>query len=72
MEDLNQSEDQLWWGYLHTDGSLQAKRYFQPLDIEEAIESPFVVQALGPFKAKSRDGAIAYLHNVLIAKTITQ
>lgn len=48
----------LWWGYRHVSGTLQAKRYFKPLDIEEARESPFVKQVIGPFEAYDRDDAI--------------
>lgn len=48
----------LWWGYKHINGSYQAKRYFDFLDIEEAIESPFVDKWYGPFKALNRDDAL--------------
>jgi hypothetical protein len=48
----------LWWGYLHTSGTLQAKRYFSELDIEEANESPFCEIAVGPFEAEDRDEAL--------------
>lgn len=50
--------DLLWWGYLHTEGTLQAKRYFSPEDIQEARESPFVVRTYGPFRAQGRDEAL--------------
>ena len=37
--DLNESTEEtpknLWWGYKHTSGTYQAKRYFEPLDIEQ-------------------------------------
>lgn len=45
----------LWWGYLHESGTLQAKRYWEPLDIQEARESPFCVQVVGPFEVESND-----------------
>ena len=48
----------LWWGYKHTSGTLQAKRYFGPLDIQEANESPFCDQVVGPFEAEGRDEAL--------------
>lgn len=48
----------LWWGYKHTSGSLQAKRYFEPLDIQEAKESPFCKQVVGPFEAEDREEAL--------------
>lgn len=48
----------LWWGYKHTSGTIQAKRYFEPLDIQEAEESPFCAQVVGPFEANGRDEAL--------------
>lgn len=36
-----------WWGYLHTSGTLQAKRFFSDEDIYEAQESPFCAQVVG-------------------------
>lgn len=53
------SNKPLWWGYLHTSGTIQAKRYFEPLDIQEAKESPFCDIVVGPFEASDRDEAIA-------------
>lgn len=50
-----------WWGYLHTYGSLNLKRFFGPEDIKEANESPFVVRTYGPFNASSRDEALEIL-----------
>lgn len=47
----------MWWGYIHTNKTIQIKRYFGPLDIEEAIESPFVGEHYGPFEADSRKHA---------------
>jgi hypothetical protein len=43
-----------WWGYLHTSGTIQIKRYFGPLDIQEANESDFVQRVYGPFEAADR------------------
>ena len=47
----------LWWAYIHTNGSLQIKRYFSQEDITEACASPFVTRLVGPFKAKDRADA---------------
>ena len=47
-----------WWGYKHTEGTYQAKRYFEPLDIQEANESPFCEIVVGPFMAANRDEAL--------------
>jgi len=55
----------LWWGYLHTNGNIQVKRYFEPLDIEEARESPFVSRAAGPFEADGREDAIRQVRRAL-------
>lgn len=48
----------LWWGYKHTSGTYQAKRYWEPLDISEAKESPFCAKVVGPFESKDRDEAL--------------
>lgn len=58
MIDLNTN---LWWGYRHTNGSLQIKRYFGSLDILEARESPFCEVVVNPFPATDRDDAIHQL-----------
>jgi len=47
-----------WWGYLHTDGSYQAKRYFGEQDLKEARESDFVKSIVPPFLAKDLDDAL--------------
>lgn len=60
-ENLSQDK-QLWWGYKHTSGTLQAKRYFSKLDIDEAIESDFVADVVFPFLAKDRDEALGYIN----------
>lgn len=51
----------LWWGYVHTSGSLQVKRYFSPEDITEAEESPFCRQIILPFEANSREEALEFI-----------
>lgn len=53
------NQKNLWWGYLHISETFQAKRYFEPLDIQEAKDSPFCRKAVGPFEAEDRDEAIA-------------
>lgn len=50
-----------WWGYKHTDGSLQAKRYFDDQSIKDAYLSPFVARVVGVFEANSREEALAYI-----------
>ena len=48
----------LWWGYVHTSGIFQAKRYFTTMDTEEAKDSPFCKVVYGPFEAADRDEAL--------------
>ena len=50
-----------WWGYLHEDGSVHARRVFEHTiegDIDEAIESPFVLYVIKPFWARDRQHAL--------------
>ena len=51
----------LWWGYRHTSGTLQAKRYFDKRDLEEARESGFVDIIVPPFEATNREEALKYI-----------
>lgn len=48
-----------WWGYRHTNGGVQAKRFFDIRDIQDAHESPFVKEVVGPFECGGRDEALA-------------
>jgi hypothetical protein len=50
-----------WWGYLHTNGSVQVKPYFDRQDVDEAMESPFVQGVYRPFLATSREDALAHV-----------
>lgn len=50
-----------WWGYRHTNGTVQAKRFRTQLDIKEAHESWFCAKVVEPFNAKSREEALAYI-----------
>lgn len=43
-----------WFGYLHIEGKLVLKRYFDKKDIESAMESEFVLNVYGPFEAPTR------------------
>jgi len=55
----------LWWGYLHSTGSLQVKRFFDSRDITDAQESPFVSLVKGPWEVSSRAEAIEKLEQDL-------
>jgi len=54
-----------WWGYKHVNGSLQVKRYFDPLDLKEAHQSPFVDIVAGPWECNGRDEALSKLETEL-------
>lgn len=58
---MNTDERNLWWGYKHESGTLQAKRYFDSRDTDEAHESPFVIKVVGPFPATDREDALNYI-----------
>ena len=54
-----------WWGYLHTNGSYQVKRYFDKRDIDKALESPFVISVSGAFNAENREEALQIIKTKL-------
>ena len=54
-----------WWGYKHTNGTYQAKRFFGQIDLDEAEQSPFVAAVTGPFEAVDRDDAIRQIEEDL-------
>ena len=60
--------DLYWWGYHHTDGSIQAKRAFDTVrqDMDEARDSPYVLRVYGRFRAENRAQAIAILTEKLL------
>lgn len=55
---MSEQNKQQWWGYKHTSGTYQAKRYWEKLDIQEAIDSPFCDIVVGPFLAADREDAL--------------
>ena len=59
------TKELMWWGYFHTSGDIQVKRWFNdPLDIREAMESPFVKRVVAAFPADTREEAIAYMEKI--------
>lgn len=54
-----------WWGYLHVEGTLHVKRYFDMQDLNEAQESPFVKFLAGPWECKDREEALEKLKEEL-------
>jgi len=57
-----------WWGYEHVNGSLQAKRYFDERDLQEARESDFVARVVGPFGCDTREEALQRIAKALGVK----
>lgn len=53
-----------WWGYRHTNGGVQAKRYFDQRDLDDARESPFCAKVTGVFLAESREEALQMVDNL--------
>lgn len=49
----------LWWGYIHTNGTLHVKRYFNDKDLDDARYSHFVIKIFMPFEAKDNEEALS-------------
>ena len=49
----------LWWGYLHVNGSVHVKLFFDNRDLHEAHESPFVEAVCTPMPCKDLADALA-------------
>ena len=60
------SEALMWWGYLHTNNTVQVKRFFDYRDIREAQQSDFVVKTTLPFSAANRQDAMRKAASTLI------
>lgn len=56
-----------WWGYLHSNGTVQLKRWYgDHKDYTEDCENnDFVVKVIPPFKASSYEEAMSKLINSL-------
>jgi len=67
MEQKIGSSSLHWWGYLHNEGSLHVKRFFDRRDLTEAWDSPFVAAVYGPWPVDNRDGAIKKLEEAINA-----
>ena len=60
----------MWWGYLHENGTIQAKRWFGDHEdyTGDCIGNPFVLQVVPPFEANSREEAIDIIRKELTMK----
>ena len=56
-----------WWGYLHSNGTLQLKRWFGDHEdyTGDCIGNPFVVRVAEPFEADSHEEALEILKEKL-------
>ena len=57
----------MWWGYLHSNGDIMAKRWFgDHKDYTDDCEgNDFVVEVVRPFEASSRDEALEIINRRL-------
>lgn len=60
----------MWWGYMHINGHIQVKRYFDIEDIREADSSPFCKETFDPFEAENRDEAIRIIQDKINGRDI--
>ena len=56
-----------WWGYLHSNGKIQVKRWFGDVkDYTDDCEgNSFVVQIVKPFEADTREEALNIIEEKL-------
>ena len=60
-------EGMQWWGYLHSNGTIQVKRYYTGYR-QDCDESDFVVTYTNPFTANTRADALEIVMEKLITK----
>lgn len=61
----------MWWGYRHVSGTVQAKRFFDDrASIQDACLSGFVAQIVQPFHADSRDEALKLVRQLTAPELI--
>jgi len=59
LDEADRNSKPQWWGYRHTSGSVQAKRFWGDCaSIEDAYDSDFVADVVEPFEADSRNEAL--------------
>jgi ATP-dependent Clp protease adapter protein ClpS len=61
-------EKLMWWGYLHSNGEIQVKRWFgDHKDYTDDCEgNDFVVEVVRPFAAQSREEALEILKQKML------
>ncbi len=63
----NFSMKNMWWGYLHANGSVQVKRWFGDIAdyTTDCDGNPFVIEVVAPFEAKTREDALSFIRKRL-------
>ena len=58
----------MWWGYLHSNGSIQVKRWFGDHKdyTDDCQDNPFVLEVVRPFQAASQTEAYTYISEQLL------
>ena len=57
-----------YWGYVHNNGNIQVKPFFDEKDIDLAEESDFVFQVFRNIEANNREEAYAYIEKNQLAR----
>lgn len=62
-----------WWAYLHSNGTLQLKRWFGDVKdyTEDCDKNPFVVLVVEPFEAASREFALVIANQKVLDKQMS-
>lgn len=57
------NSNNMWWGYLHSNGTIQLKRWFGDHEdyTGDCENNPFVQRVVKPFPADSREDALAVI-----------
>jgi len=57
----------MWWGYLHSNGTVQCKRWFGDVQdyTTDCYGNDFVVAVVEPFEAETRAEAMKFLESEL-------
>lgn len=53
----------MWWGYLHSNGTIQVKRWFGDHKdyTDDCQDNPFVLEVVRPFRAANQTEAYTHI-----------
>lgn len=62
-------DENMWWGYLHQNGSIKVKRWLGDHKdyIDDCDGNDFVQQVVRPFEADTRESALEIITQILSA-----